>query len=264
MTDLKILPLKSSSKGNAILVCSERVKLLIDCGISGKRLEEALRSVEVDPTEISAAVVTHEHSDHTKGLGIFSRKYSVPIFANLGTWNAMRPSLGKLDDDNIRIISEDTPFCIDDISITAFEISHDAAAPVGYVFETEHCRAAVATDMGFVSRETISHLSRCREVLIEANYDPNMLDMGRYPFELKQRIKSDRGHLANDDAAYLAETLVKSGTRRVILGHLSEENNLPQLAYHTVKNALSDAGVKIGCDAELLVASRLSAGFCDI
>lgn len=264
MTDLKILPLHSSSKGNAILIYTQSTKLLIDCGISGKKLEESLRSAEVDPAEISATAVTHEHSDHTKGLGIFSRKHAVPIFANLGTWRAMRPALGRLDEDNIRVIDEDTPFIIGDISVTAFGISHDAAAPVGYILETEHCRAAVATDMGFVSRETVERLSGCREVLIEANYDPNMLDMGRYPYELKQRIKSDRGHLANDDAAYLAEALIKNGTQRVILGHLSEENNLPQLAYHTVKNALSDAGIKLGSDAELLVASRCSAGFYDI
>ena len=255
-----ITPLCSSSKGNAVLVSSGKTKLLIDCGISGRKLESCLSEIGVSPGEITAAAVTHEHIDHIKGIGVFSRKYSVPIYANRGTWSAMLPVIGKIADENIRIIGTGASAEIGNIYITSFPLSHDAAEPVGYVFEADGKRAAIATDTGIADEAVLSAVSGCKSALIEANYDTYMLDAGRYPYELKRRIKSDSGHLSNDAASDLAAKLISAGAEKIILGHLSEENNLPQLAYRTVKIHLESTGISVGGDAELSVANRNRAG----
>lgn len=255
MGELKIYPLRSSSSGNAALISDGRHALAVDCGISGKLMDKCLGAAGFSPSEISAILVTHEHTDHIKGVGIFSRKYDIPVYLNRETYEAAKPTVGKLKPENIHIIDSGA-FEIDGIGVQPFSIPHDAANPVGYTFESGGDKAAVATDMGEISETVFCAIKGSRRVLLESNYDSNMLDMGRYPYELKRRIRSSYGHLCNEDAASLAVRLVGCGTEEIILGHLSHENNYPALAYTVTKNALIDAGIKIGTDTYLSVARR--------
>lgn len=233
---LRICPLKSSSKGNSTLITNENTKILVDCGISGKALCESLKKFGVSAAEIDAILITHEHTDHTKGVGVASRKYNLPIYLNALTWNFAKSQIGRIEEENLNIFGTGDEFYINDIKVKSFHTPHDAAESVGFVFEDSSGRAAIATDMGFVTDEVLSVICGCDTVLIEANYDLNMLEIGSYPYELKQRIKGNRGHLCNDDSGALAKILAESGVKEIILGHLSEENNFPLLALKTVEN----------------------------
>ena len=248
--ELNLCPLRSSSKGNATIIFNKNTRILVDCGISGKTIEQCLQGAGVNLDTIDAIVVTHEHTDHIKGVGIISRKYNIPIFANSGTWKAMLPSLGKISDENIRIFETGEDFYIKDINVGTFSVSHDAAEPVGYTFSHRGEKVAIATDMGIVTENVLNHIQGSHTALIEANYDPNMLEIGSYPYELKRRIKGERGHLSNCDCGNLARLLAGSGTKKIILGHLSEENNYPPIAFATVKNCLCR------CDTRILVVSK--------
>jgi len=256
VAELKLCSLRSSSKGNSIIVYSENTKILVDCGISGKTLEACLGQVDIDPATIDGLVVTHEHTDHTKGIGVIARKYSIPIYATYGTWSAMAKAVGELPQNCRRVIDEHISFTIGDIEVLAFGISHDAAHPVGFVFRCGEDKVAVATDTGLVTDEIFERIKGSRIVLLESNYDLFMLEAGAYPYELKRRIKSEIGHLSNDDAALTALDLVKSGTEILILGHISPENNYPDLAYQTTKLCLEGHGFKVGENVHLYVAKR--------
>lgn len=251
---MEIIPLRSGSCGNAALVFTEKTKILIDCGVSGRTVENALRELMIEPDELNAIVVTHEHSDHIKGVGVMMRRYKVPVFANIETWDAMYNSIGNTDDDLISVFGE--PFQIGDIGVEPFSIPHDAANPVGYSFLHGKERMSVATDIGELKCDLFEAIKGSKTVILEANHDINMLEMGSYPQELKRRIRGKFGHLSNDDAGKAAEFLVKLGTENIILGHLSQENNYPDLAFKTVENALLSADIKCGKDVFLAVAKR--------
>lgn len=257
---LTIHTLRSSSKGNSSIICGGDTKILVDCGVSGKTIDSCLKAMGIDGTEINAMVVTHEHTDHIKGVGILSRKYNIPIYANEKTWKAMGSGIGNIDAENRRVFRTNNPFLIGKIDVTAFDIPHDAAEPVGYIFETEADRVAVATDMGEVWESVFEMVKGCREILLEANYDSSMLEMGPYPYELKRRIKGKFGHLCNDDTGVFAVQLAQSGTKRIVLGHLSWENNYPDLAYYTVKNILNESGIDTETTLSLSVAQRDDMG----
>lgn len=253
---MRLHSLKSGSKGNASLVYTSNTKILVDCGISGRAVKSAMDEIGIAPEEINGIVITHEHNDHIKGVGVMMRRYDIPVFANSATWAAiMQNNLGKLNDKNIKIFEGAEPFSIGDIGVKPFKIPHDAAYPVGYCFDNGKSRAAVATDMGMLTEELFREIGGCSRVLIESNHDLSMLDVGPYPYPLKQRIKSDLGHLSNDDAAKAAEFLSRMGAKEIILGHLSEENNYPKLAYETVKLGLEKIGVCINGDVKLSVAT---------
>lgn len=256
MAEIKMCSLRSSSKGNATIVYSENTKILVDCGISGKILCDAMCQAGLNPEEIDAMIITHEHSDHTKGVGVVARKYNIPVFATYGTWSAMAGTIGEIPDGCRRVFDKEISFEIGDITVNAFDIPHDAAEPVGYTFESEAYKAAVATDIGFMSEELFKKIEGSQTILIESNYDLFMLEAGTYPYELKCRIKSDKGHLCNEDAALTARNLVKSGTKKIILGHISPENNYPDLAYETTKLCLASNGIMVGKDVELYVAKK--------
>lgn len=252
---LSFTPLFSGSSGNATLVSSSRTKILIDAGVSGKRLEEAMKSIGEDICDVRGILITHEHNDHIAGAGILSRKHDIPVFATDLTWDAASSKLGNVHPRHIRIISK-TDFYIDDLLIEPFEIPHDAADPVGYCVSCGNRKAAIATDLGYFPQKIEYRLHTCDLVLLEANHDIGMLAAGRYPRQLKERIRSRHGHLSNDEAGDAAVRLVSAGVTSILLGHLSKENNEEPLAYRTVTDALIARGIKPGRDMNLGVAFR--------
>ena len=246
--------MRSVSRGNASLVSGGNTKLLVDCGVSGKSVTSALADVDVYPEDISAIAVTHEHIDHIAGIGVMMRRYHIPVWANAATWAAMESQVGKIDKSLVNIFDNDSSFEIGEIGVKPFSIPHDAADPVGYSFVCGDEKVAVATDIGELKKDLFEAIRGSKTVLLESNHDVNMLEIGKYPPQLKRRIRGKLGHLSNDDAGRAAEFLVRLGTERIILGHLSEENNYPELARQTVICALDDAGIKCGRDVLLGVA----------
>lgn len=251
---MDILSLRSGSRGNASLVSGGNTKLLVDCGVSGKSVTSALADVDVYPEDISAIAVTHEHIDHIAGIGVMMRRYHIPVWANAATWMAMESQVGKIDKSLVNIFDNGSSFEIGEIGVKPFSIPHDAADPVGYSFMCGDEKVAVATDIGELKKDLFEAIRGSKTVLLESNHDVNMLEIGKYPPQLKRRIRGKLGHLSNDDAGRAAEFLVRLGTERIILGHLSEENNYPELARQTVICVLNDAGIKCGRDVLLGVA----------
>ncbi len=251
---MEIFSLRSGSRGNAALLYSDKTKILVDCGISGKAATEALAEVDVTPEELDGIVVTHEHTDHISGIGVMMRRYKLPVWATDRTWTAMAKSIGKFDDGLVRTFETGESFEIGNIGVSPFSIPHDAADPVGYSFECGGEKISVATDIGELKKDMFAAVKGSKTVLLEANHDLNMLEIGTYPMQLKRRIRGSLGHLSNDDAGKAAELLVRLGTENILLGHLSRENNYPMLALRTVICALQDAGIKQGCDVMVDVA----------
>ena len=248
------LSLVSGSSGNCSLISDGKTTLLVDCGLSCKKLEEALQKAKVDPRDISAMLITHEHSDHIKGAGIVSRKYNLPVYATLKTHEYM--NLGKVEICNVQYLFPDVEFEIGSIGVRPFSIPHDAVDPVGYNFFYDNNKLSLATDIGKMDNGIMEKLKGSIAVLLESNHDVDMLKNGRYPAYLKRRILSDVGHLSNTDAAKCVLELIKSGTHHIMLGHLSQENNTPTMAYTTTKNYLEENGVILDKDATLSVAQR--------
>ncbi len=248
------LSLVSGSSGNCSLISDGKTTLLVDCGLSCKKLEEALEKAKVDPRDISAMLITHEHSDHIKGAGIVSRKYNLPVYATLKTHEYM--NLGKVESCNVEYVSPDVDIEIGSIGVRPFSIPHDAADPVGYNFFFGEKKLSLATDIGKMNESIMERLKGSIAVLLESNHDVDMLKNGRYPAYLKRRILGDFGHLSNIDAAKTVLELIKSGTSHIMLGHLSQENNTPTSAYTTTKNYLEENGVILDKDATLSVAQR--------
>ena len=248
-------PLYSGSSGNCSVVSAGRTRVLVDTGMPGKAVISALAEVGIDPGELSAIVVTHEHIDHVRGVGILSRKYDLPVYANEGTWRAMSPMIGGVAMKNIRTFVTGQNFYIGDIDALPFPLSHDAAEPVGYSFSFKGSRLVYMTDTGRVTEALREKASGADLVFLEANHDVDMLRTGPYPYQLKKRILSDKGHLSNDSAAELVKKLYPTGVRRVILAHLSKENNTERIAYGAVRDELIKNGIPEK-DCFLAVAHR--------
>ena len=253
---MKFCSLYSGSSGNSIFVGSEKAKILIDAGLPGKKIDEALKQIGQNPSELDGIFITHEHIDHIKGVGVLSRKYDIPIFANVKTWCAMKDKLGDIKDSNMKVFENDRSYSLGDLIIRPFSISHDASDAVGYNFYAENEKMSIATDIGMITDNIRRHLYKSKLVVLESNYDPNMLMMGSYPYSLKKRVMSDTGHLSNEDAAKFCIDLVKEGTERILLAHLSKENNFPELAYETSKSILAQNDIIIGQDLKLDVLLR--------
>ena len=233
---MRLCSIASGSSGNCIYVGTEHTHVLVDAGISGKRIQKGLNSLDLCTADLDGILVTHEHSDHIKGLGVVARKYEIPIYTTGGTADAMIRSgaLGAIPDGLIHEIQEDEAFSIRDLTIHPFSIPHDAAQPVGYRLEHGEKSVGIATDLGKYNEYIIDHLQNLDALLLEANHDVRMLQVGKYPYYLKQRILGDRGHLSNENAGRLLCRLLHDGMKAVFLGHLSKENNYEELAYETV------------------------------
>lgn len=240
---MRFSPLYSGSSGNCSVVSAGKTTVLIDAGMTGKAIVSALEAVSIDPKSINAIVVTHEHSDHIKGIGILSRKYDLPVYANEGTWKAMSPLIGDISMHNIRTFVNGQNFYIGDLDFTPFRISHDAADPVGYSLCCKGTRIVYMTDTGCVNEALRETASGADLLFLEANHDVDMLRSGPYPYPLKRRILSDKGHLSNAAAGEFLKKLYPTGVRRVILAHLSRENNTEQIAYSSVRGALNEAQI---------------------
>lgn len=245
----------SGSSGNCYLVKSDKTAVLVDAGISGKRIFEGLEQTETPREMLAALLVTHEHSDHTKSIGMLAKKEKgLAVYASSGTWESL-PSVCK---EQRRAFQVGERFAVGDIEVQTFGLSHDAADPAGYTFFAGGRQISIVTDTGCIN-ETIMDAIRDADVLVlEANHDVDMLRIGKYPWFLKQRILSDCGHLSNDTAGRtLARLLSEQPKRRqVLLAHLSRENNFPEMAYQTIKNILEESALYIGDQISLEVLRR--------
>lgn len=227
--------LYSGSSGNSLFVQNSNTNILIDAGESAKKIVNALSSINVSIENVDAIVVTHEHIDHVKSIGTLSSKYKIPVYATSKTWSAMPAQLSKIDKSLQRIFSSSTKFTIGDLTLNPFSIPHDAIDPCGFSILNNGKKISIATDLGHVTPEIISNLSNSSFILLEANYDQDILNFSKYPYYLKQRISGDYGHLSNLEAGKLiSKLLVNSNLNSIMLGHLSKENNFPELAYKTI------------------------------
>ncbi|HZG84870.1 MBL fold metallo-hydrolase [Paenibacillus sp.] len=235
--------LSSGSTGNATLVEYGEWRVLLDAGLSAKRIEQLMQERGVTPEGISGILVTHEHSDHVKGLGAIARKYRLPVYANMNTWNELDRAVGDLDDDQRRAFKTGDVLTFGELSVESFPISHDAAEPVAYNFQAGNVKLSIATDIGYMSPVVKEKVKDADVLVLESNHDVDMLRVGKYPWNVKRRILSDVGHLSNEAAGEALCELVTERTKRVYLAHLSRDHNLLDLAKLTVNNILCESGV---------------------
>lgn len=250
---LNFCSLYSGSSGNSLFVQSEKTNILVDAGVSCKKIVSALESIDINPDSISAILITHEHKDHIAGLATISKKYNIPVYANEMTWKFIEQD--KLNSDNIKLFTPDKNFTVNDMVIHPFRIPHDAADPCGFNISVGNSKISIATDLGYIDDNIFSYLKDSSFVLLESNYDPEVLKLSSYPSSLKRRITGPEGHLSNNTAAQVITTLFNYGLKSAMLGHLSKETNFPELAYHTVLNELHSNNITEN-DLSLCVASR--------
>lgn len=232
-----MMTIASGSSGNCIYIGSENTHILIDAGVSRKKIVEGLKSAGLSMEDISGIFVTHEHSDHIKGLGVLSRKDGIPIYGTEGTIRGIKgsTSLGEMPSDLFMPVRSDSDLCINDVCIHTFRTSHDANEPTAYTVSCGNDKMSVITDLGKYDDYIIENLKGTKTILIEANHDIKMLQVGSYPYYLKQRILGDRGHLSNESSGRLLCELLNDDLQNIMLGHLSKENNYEKLAYETVR-----------------------------
>ena len=259
--EMYFCPLFSGSSGNALFCQYGNTRLLIDAGKPGKQIEDALHSIGVDPDTLAGVLITHEHSDHIHGAGILSRKYHLPLYATPGTWMAMEGKIGKIEPQFHREIQAGRDFYLGEMGVVPFPIPHDAADPVGFRLYGGRLSVSTATDLGHFSQFVYQQIAGSDLILLESNHDPDMLKANpRYNAQLKQRILGDRGHLSNESCAAALLRLIAAGTGTVLLGHLSGENNTPELARKVSTDRLSREGIQAGRDIQLNIALRDQTG----
>ena len=231
----KFCNLYSGSSGNCSYIETDNTKVLVDCGMTCKKITESLDSIGIDFNDIDGILITHEHSDHIKGLQVSCKKFNVPIYANEKTFNSIKQDI---PDTNKHIFKTNEKFEIKDLEIFPFSIPHDAADPCGFNLSNNNDKISIATDIGHMTSSIMNKLEGSSFLLIESNYEPEMLKCSSYPYMLKKRILGPNGHLSNKDAGTAISSLVSSGINNIMLGHLSRQNNFPELAYKTVVESL--------------------------
>ena len=251
----KFCSLYSGSTGNSLFIESNSTKILVDAGESCKKIEEGLSNINIDVDDIDAILVTHEHSDHIKGLGTLSKKHNIPVYANTGTWNSMTEQKNKISSENIKIFNTNENFKIGDFIVSPFSIPHDATDPCGFNICNGNSKISIATDLGHITDDIIYHLEQSSFILLESNYDSEILKCSSYPYSLKRRISGPTGHLSNDMAGKIISHLVSCGLKSAMLGHLSKENNFPELAYKTVVEQLLENNYQLD-SIRLSIAKR--------
>lgn len=238
--------LASGSTGNAIYVENEQHSFLVDVGLSGKKMEQLFAKIGRDMSKLSGILITHEHSDHIKGLGVIARKYNLPIYANEKTWAAMENHLGKIPLDQRFIFNMESVMSFGSLDIESFAVSHDAVDPMFYVFHENNRKLVIITDTGYVSDRMKGIIRGADTYVFESNHDVGMLQMGPYPWSIKRRILSDVGHVSNEDAAIAMSEVVYEKPTQIYLSHLSKENNMKELARMTVTQTLKSCGIITG------------------
>lgn len=256
---LNFCSLYSGSSGNSLLVETENTKLLIDAGVSSKKIETALTNLNIDPSSINGILITHEHSDHVQGLGTFAKKYDLPVFINPKTLDAIPKQKEKISEKNIKKFKIEENFEIGDMQIKPFSIPHDAANPCGFNIFKDNKKISIATDIGHMTNGILKNLEDSIFVLLESNYDPEVLKFSKYPYPLKSRIAGPNGHLSNELAGKTISHLLGSGLQQAMLGHLSKESNFPELAYKTVVDEIISSNYNENA-LRLSVASRDTPG----
>ena len=255
---MRFASIASGSSGNCIYAGTDRTHILVDAGISNRRIELGLKELGLKAEEVDGICLTHEHSDHIAGLSMYLKKHPVPVYATEGTLNQIRKALSVPYAEEFLIpIEADRPFSVGDMEVTPFAISHDAAEPVAYRISGGESQVAVATDLGTYTPYVVQHLQNLNAILLESNHDIHMLETGPYPYYLKQRILGDQGHLCNENAGRLLSEILNDRMTHVLLGHISKENNYPELAWEAVRLEVNLAPNEYrASDFDIQVASR--------
>ncbi|QGG48938.1 MBL fold metallo-hydrolase [Heliorestis convoluta] len=242
---MRYTTIASGSSGNAIYVEHKESRILVDAGLSGKKIEKGLQEAGVDPSSIDAIVVTHEHIDHVRGVGVLARRYGYPVYATEGTWQGMSSKIGEVKEEQIYTIQVDDKVTIKDLEVETFPTPHDARQSIGLTFDDGNSRLGIATDIGYVTQAMGRKLLGCEALIFESNHDRQMLLQGPYPERLKRRVDSKEGHLSNEEAGRVLTKLCDGGTQQIMLAHLSAENNRPEIAVDTVKEVLQQEGYSV-------------------
>lgn len=250
---INIFPIGSSSKGNATLITNEKNKILIDCGLNTKTMIEGLAVLGTTVAEIDGILITHSHSDHIISAYELSQNYNIPLYSHRKTLEVLARSC-NIKNGNAVLTSQS--FSIGSLEIQPFDIPHDDVNPLGYAIRDKNSFVTFATDIGYVNARMMEYCKQSKKIMIESNHDVEMLKNGKYPPFLKTRILSDRGHLSNDDCGAALKEILKCGYKEIILGHLSEQNNLPELAQFSVMNKLKEEGMEAMRDFSLCVAPK--------
>jgi len=253
---IKFCPLFSGSSGNAIYLKYRDTSILIDAGLSKRKITQAIADIGEDASELDAILITHEHYDHISGIGVMERGYNIPIYANISTRARMPVIFGRIKEENKKTFETGKRFVIKDIEIMPFSIPHDAADPVGFSFFLDSKKVTSVTDMGHLTETIAENIKGSDLLLLESNHDLDMLINGPYPWPLKKRIRGEYGHLCNKDCGDIVVKFIEFGLKTVVLGHMSAQNNVPQLAYDTVRKCIEENGYVIGKDINLVVAVR--------
>ncbi|MDG5789433.1 MBL fold metallo-hydrolase [Evansella sp. AB-P1] len=248
---LRFSVLASGSTGNSVYVETKNQRFLIDAGLSGKKIEECFKKIDISPKELDGIFVTHEHSDHIKGVGILARKYNLPIYANKRTWLAMEKALGEISLDQRFHFEVGEVKTFADLDVESFGVSHDAAEPMFFTFHNNNRKLAIVTDTGYVSERIKGITKGANAFVFESNHDMDMLRMGKYPWNVKRRILGDEGHVSNVDAGLALAEILSDDPADVYLAHLSLDNNMKELAKMTVHQTLEEKGFEIGRQVKL-------------
>lgn len=263
---MEIASISSGSHGNCILVMSEKAHILVDIGISKKKVLEGLEILGVNPNDIDAILVTHEHTDHIKGVGVFARCYNTPIYSTHDTIECIKDSstVGDVNDEQFNEITPFTSFEIEDIEILPISTSHDAVDSVCYRFDSDDKSCAIVTDLGMYTEEIVDNLQGLNALFVESNHDLRMLETGPYPYHLKTRVWGKRGHLSNEDCGKLISEVAHDDLEHIVLCHLSKENNIPELAYESVRAEINSSEVDFSADDFSIKVTKREEVSCKI